>query len=191
MVRKIFVVLFLSPWFSLLFLVNSQIKAQPSERVNCVRSTPQPIVKKSVFPNTKFVLKNIDYVGVVVPLGLETVEFANGDKLAITNSGCEYFSLSFQFETSRFAGNVQDTRYWFARSIDLMNQTQQGLEPPVDIQQGIKALEKYSKNNQHPLVGQEIDYGGQEIRSVVKLAEVKKTTEGNSAVTVIFSVGPL
>jgi hypothetical protein len=196
MIRKFFGVLLFSPVFFGIFtatmLVQGQaLTSQASKPVQCVRSIPQPIVKKAVFPNTNFALKDIDYVGVVVPLGLETVELSNGDKVAITNSGCESFTLSFQFETSRFTGKVQDTKYWLARSVELMQLIEPGLETSLNLKQGINMLEKYMKTAANPAIGHEIDYGGQEIRSIVQLADVKQLGNQSFTVKVIFSTGPL
>jgi hypothetical protein len=200
MICKFFGVLLFSPVFFSMFAVATLCQAETAKSqaskslpksLQCVRSIPQPIVKKSVFPNANFALKNIDYVGVVVPLGLETVELNNGDKVAITNSGCENFTLSFQFETSRFTGQVQDTKYWFARSVELMRQIEPGLESSINLTQGIATLEKYLMTNDNPSIGQEIVYGSQEIRSIVQLADVKKLGNQSFTVKVIFSIGPL
>jgi Fe-S cluster assembly iron-binding protein IscA len=193
MIRKFFGVLLFSPVFFGLFAVATLAQAATSKSpaAQCVRSIPQPIVKKSVFPNANFTLKDIDYVGVIVPLGLETVELSNGDKVAITNSGCENFTLSFQFETSRFTGQVQDTKYWFARSVELMKQLEPGLETSINLKQGINVLDKYTRDTANPAIGHEIDYGDQEIRSIVQLADVKELGNQSFAVKVIFSIGPL
>jgi hypothetical protein len=196
MIRKFVGVLLFSPVFFGMFVVATlasrpALKSQDSKSVQCVRSIPQSIVKKTVFPNTNFALKDIDYVGVVVPLGLETVQFSNGDKVTITNSGCENFTLSFQFETSRFMGNVQDTKYWFARSVELMKQLEPGLETSLNLKQGIAMMEKYMMTTVNPSIGHEIDHGSQEIRSIVQLADVKQLGNQSFTVKVIFSTGPL
>jgi hypothetical protein len=191
MIRKFFGVLLFSPVFFGTFGVATLAQGQVAKPVKCVRSIPQPIIKKSVFPNANFALKDIDYVGVVVPLGLETVELSNGDKVIITNSGCENFTLSFQFETSRFTGKLQDTKYWLARSVELMQLIEPGLEPALNLKQGISMLEKYMMTAVNPSIGHEIDYGGQEIRSIVQLADVKQHGNQNFTVKVVFSTGPL
>jgi hypothetical protein len=191
MIRQFFGVLLFCPVFFSLFSATMLAQGQASKPVECVRSIPQPIVKKTVFPNTNFALKDIDYVGVVVPLGLETVQFSNGDKVTITNSGCENFTLSFQFETSRFTGRVQDTKYWFARSVELMKQLEPGLETSLNLKQGIAMMEKYMMTTVNPSIGHEIDYGSQEIRSIVQLADVKQLGNQSFTVKVIFSTGPL
>ncbi len=171
--------------------MQTAVRAQDSKPTACVRSIPQPIVRKSVFPDANFTIQNIDYVGVVVPLGLETLELSNGDKVIITNSGCENFALSFQFETSRFTGKVQDTKYWLARSVELMRLIELGVDTPVDLQQGINMLEKYLNTVANPVIGHEIDYGDQEIRSIVQLADVRQLGNQSFGLKVIFSVGPL
>jgi hypothetical protein len=189
MVGKVFVAL--SILLATILPTVTLAKDQSPEKIRCARSIPQPIINKSVFPNSKFVLKNIDYGAVVVPLGLETVEFNNGDKLVITNSGCEYFTLSFQFETGRGKDDVTDAKYWFTRSVELMRQTEKGIDKSFDISRGIKALEDYSKSNTNPLIDKDVDYGGQDIRSFFKLEEVKKLDNNKFMVRVSFSVGPL
>jgi hypothetical protein len=191
MIRQFFGVLLFCPVFFSLFSATMLAQGQASKPVECVRSIPQPIVKKTVFPNTNFALKDIDYVGVVVPLGLETVQLSNGDKVIITNSGCENFTLSFQFETSRFTGRVQDTKYWFARSVELMKQLEPGLETSLNLKQGIAMMEKYMMTTVNPSIGHEIDYGSPEIRSIVQLADVKQLGNQSFTVKVIFSTGPL
>jgi hypothetical protein len=204
MICQFFGVLLCCPVFFNLLAVTTlasgqALKSPASKLVECVRSIPTPIVKKAVFPDTSFALKNIDYVGVVVPLGLETVQLKNGDKVTITNSGCENFTLSFQFETSRFTGQLQDTKYWFARSVELMQQIEPGLDTSIaigaskaiDLKQGIAILEKYMMTTANPAIGQEINYGDRDIRSIVQLADVKQLGNQSFAVKVIFSIGPL
>src|ERR1051326_6096260 len=63
---------------------------------DCVRGTPEPVVKKNIFPKTTFQLQADGLTA------YETVDFDNGDKLIITNAGCEYYVLTFRFETARF-----------------------------------------------------------------------------------------
>lgn len=163
------------------------VKNEPSSQIECARAIPKSIVNKSIFPNTKFVLKKDANR---VPYGLETLRFNNGDKLVITHTGCESYILNFQFETSQFAADITDTKYWFARSIQLMRQTEKGIETPTQIHKGIQALKKYSKT-ERPEIGKEIDYGGKDIRSVVSLIEVKKLENKKFVVTVNFYDGPL
>jgi hypothetical protein len=159
-----------------------------STPIECARAIPTPIVNKSVFPNHQFVLKrDADRI----PFGLETVRFRNGDKLVITHTGCESYAFDFQFETSRFVADVTDPKYWFDRSIQLMRQVEEGIMISAQIHRGIMGLEQYTKKNHHPSIGQAIDYGGKDIRSVVKLVEVRKMGLKKFIITVNFYYGPL
>jgi hypothetical protein len=167
-------------------------QATPTEKFECARPVPEPIVKKAVFPNTRFTLSKTDESGQNIPSGTEEVKFNNGDQLTITNSGCEYVTLRFRFETSRLArGRIRDSKYLYSRSAWLMRQTLPGLNTPLRLAQGIKALEKYATQNTQPVLDKKIDYGNAEIRSVVKLVEVKSLPNRKVAVEVLFYYGPL
>ncbi len=161
---------------------------QPSNQIECARAIPQPIVKKAVLPNTKFdLITDTDRV----PIGKETVRFNNGDRLLITHTGCESYIFNFQFETSRFAADITDSKYWYDRAVRLMRQARSGIEVQSNIDKGIQALANYQNTNNRPEIGQKIDYGGRDIRSVVKLVEVKKIGTKKFLVTVDFYYGPL
>jgi hypothetical protein len=168
----------------------SAMQTAPAEKFDCVRSVPTPIIKKTVFPKTSFRLEKIDELGQAIATGTETVQFNNGDRLTITNTGCEYFTLRFRFETSRVARQqISNTQYLYRRSAWLMRQTLPGIH--LNLTRGITALEKYAAQSSKPDLDQEIDYGGQEIRSVVKLVEVKSLPNRKVAVEILFYSGPL
>jgi hypothetical protein len=159
---------------------------------NCVRSIPTPIVKKSIFPNTSFVLKKIgNNNSLIVPEGIETVKLKNGDRLTITNSGCESFALTFRFETDRLTGKTKDSKYWYRRSVRLMKQIVNGLNSPLNLKTGIAALENYSAKNFQPELDTEISYGGSDIRSTVRLGEITTAANGKAIVKILFYYGPL
>jgi hypothetical protein len=168
----------------------SAMQTTPAEKLDCVRSVPTPIIKKTVFPKTSFRLKKIDELGQAIATGTETVQFNNGDRLTITNTGCEYFTLRFRFETSRVdRRQISNTQYLYRRSAWLMRQTLPGLR--LNLTRGITALEKYAAQSPQPDLDQEIDYGGQEIRSVVKLVKVQPLSKQKTVVEVLFYDGPL
>jgi hypothetical protein len=167
-------------------------QATPAAKIECVRPVPQPIVKKAVFPNTRFTLSKADESGQNIPSGTETVKFNNGDRLTITNSGCEYVNLRFRFETSRFdRQQISNSQYLYRRSAWLMRQTLRGLETPLDLAKGTIALEKYAAQSPQPDLDQIIKYGGTEIQSVVKLVQVKPLSKRKTVVEVLFYYGPI
>jgi hypothetical protein len=172
-------------------LKNTETTQAETTPYNCARPTPEPIVKKSIFPNTKFILKKIDRYGQAIPNGLETVIFKNGDRLDISNSGCEIFTLNFRFETSQLTGKMKDNKYLYNRSAWLMSQILPGLKPSLNLTGGIAALKKYAAKQISPEIGKEIDYGNPEIRSVVRLSQIKQLPNKKVVVEILFYYGPL
>jgi hypothetical protein len=162
-----------------------------SQQEVCVRAVPKPIVKKRVFPNTKFSLIREQQSGYTIATGIETIELVNGDRLTITNTGCEYVTLVFEFDTNRIErSKINDRRYLYRRSAWLMKQVRSGLNSPLDLQRGIAALEKYADTPQ-PQLDKEIDYGGADMRSIVRLESVQYLRTNEIGAKIIFSFGPL
>lgn len=159
-------------------------------RDECVRGQAQPIVRKSVFPNTRFTLDADSLTGT------ETVEFDNGDRLTIQNQGCEYFILTFRFETSRFREDAANIPYWYRQSAVLASEIRKGVDAPFALEQGVERLIRHielDKPNDYANLkyGQEIDYGGTDIRSYVTLDKVEKLSDSAFAITMSFTDGPL
>jgi hypothetical protein len=170
---------------------NTLEKIAETTSFNCARSIPKPILKKSVFPSSKFVLNLVDEHGQAIPEGIETVLLKNGDQLKITNSGCEFVSLKFTFQTNRVSGKTKDNKYLYNRSAMLMRNVLRGIDSPLKLKQGIAALEKYASVNSDPQLDKEIDYGNPDIRSVVRLGNVKRLPNKKSVVEILFYYGPL
>jgi hypothetical protein len=162
-----------------------------TNQFDCVRPVPESVVKKSVFPQSKFVLKKVDDNGQAILNGIETVLFKNGDQLKITNSGCEFVTLNFKFQISQVLKERKNTKYLYNRSILLMRSILPGIDSPINLREGIAALQSYSSKNPHPQIDTEIDYGNPEIRSVVKLVEAKQLTNKKFTVEILFYYGPL
>jgi hypothetical protein len=163
-----------------------------SQTETCVRAVPKPIAKKQVFPNTKFSLSRERQSGYTIATGTETIELVNSDRLTITNTGCEYVTLVFEFDTNRIElAKINDRRYVYARSAWLMKQVRSGLNSPLDLQRGIAALEKYAATQTQPQLDKEIDYGGADMRSIVRLESVKHLRKNKVGAKIIFSFGPL
>jgi len=103
----------------------------------CVRGQAEPIIKKEYFPNTTFTLQADSITAI------ETVQFDNGDKLTIKNWGCEYYVLTFNFETTQFQKDTTDLKFWYQSTIQLMTSILAGLDAPIDIKKGLTFLESY------------------------------------------------
>ena len=140
-----------------------------------MRAAPKPIVIKRVFPKTTFLLKkNKAYP--FESIGFETVNFKNGDKLVIENSGCENFTLIFWFETSRFIGTPNDVKLGYQTAIRLMQEIQSGIDAPIAIRKGIRALNTYATKTTHPQFNREIDFGGSDIRDFASVVGLTIST---------------
>lgn len=159
-------------------------------RDECARGQAEPIIKKSVFPKTQFILQPDSLTAI------ETVDFDNGDKLTIKNWGCEYYILTFHFETSRFQDDTSNIAYWYKKSVLLLSELSKGLDAPVDIEKGINKLINHidldmHNNYKNLKLGQAIDFGGNEIREFVTVEKIEKLADKKFAVTISFTTGPL
>lgn len=159
-------------------------------QTDCARGAAEPIIKKTVYPKTTFVLQPDNITGI------ETVILENSDKLIIKNWGCENYVLTFRFETSRFVKDTTDFSFWFKSAGSLMTDILAGLEAPIDIKNGIKKLNIHidsdkTDNNKNLKLGDDIDFGGEDIQSFVSVDRIEKLTNKKYAVEISFTTGPL
>lgn len=165
--------------------------ATEQEQFNdCVRGQAESIIQKEDYPNTTFVLQPDSITAI------ETVAFDNSDKLIVRNWGCEYFVLTFRFETTKFQQDTTNLEFWFRSAGRLMTEMLGGLDAPIDIKRGLVFLDSYilrdEKNNYENLkLGEEIDFDGSEIRSFVTVDSIEKLIDNKNAVTISFATGPL
>lgn len=169
---------------------NTEIKGEPEQSNDCVRGQAEPVVQKADYPNTTFVLQPDSITAI------ETVSFNNGDKLIIRNWGCEYYVLTFRFETSNYQSDTTDLPFWFRTANRLMTSMLGGLDAPIDIKRGLVMLESYILRDEKSgfknlQLGEEIDFGGTDIRSFVTLDRIEKIDDKKFGVTVSFATGPL
>src|SRR3954468_17878599 len=103
---------------------------------NCVRDVPVAIVKINAFPKMSFELQPNKQVGI------ETIDLENGDKVIIKNWGCNYYALTFRFETSRFQSEPTNIPFWYKRTVTLLNELTSKIEAPapIDIERGTDRL---------------------------------------------------
>lgn len=154
--------------------------------LDCVRSLPEPILLKEYLPDAQFEFLKKERKGI------ETASFGNGDRLTIENSGCEFFVLSFHFETNRFQADLNNTDYWYDAALQLMNEILPGVDSPLDIESGNKKLVRYIAKNKSKLkFNTEIDYGEDDIRSFIYLDPVEKLDDGKFSINISYAFGPL
>lgn len=155
------------------------------EHFDCVRGQAQPVVKKSIFPNSNFRLNEDNRTGI------ESLVRNNGDTLEIRNWGCEYFVLTFRFETSRFKGDTTDIAFWLDKAVIMMNEIQSGIDTPLDISGGTLAASALLKENKNYVLGEEIVSRGGSIRSFATFDRIQKLSDNRYAVEISYATGPL
>lgn len=166
---------------------NFQPKETESE---CIRGEANPIIKKEIYPHSTFVMQPDNLTA------YETLTFDNKDKLIIHNYGCEYYILTFRFETTRFQEEITNLPFWFSKSATLMSEIQIGIDTAFDIKKGLENLEIYIENNSkndnmNLKLGEQIDFGDEDIRSFVTVDKIEKVTDKKYAVEISFALGPL
>ncbi len=73
-----------------------------------------------------------------------------------------------------------------------MQKLQKNLDPPINLQNGIKKLQSYVLNSSKSFhYNEEIDYGEQDIQSFLVVDKPYPLSERQYVVAVSFSVGPL
>ena len=159
--------------------------------VECVRSVPVPILKKSVFPKKTFNLtKSKENPGEMI--GYEKVKVNKGSDLTIVNAGCENYTLTFQFLVKNQNRPTTDTKFWYKTAIELMNSIKKGIRS-VDldlINRGLRAVTTYLHKTKKPKFENYLEFGGTDIRDTVVLDKVSQQA-GKHKVAISFSVGPL
>lgn len=157
---------------------------QPEEP-ECVRGAAEPLIDSTVFPNTKFWLLKDSITG------YEAVKLGNGDSLTIKNWGCEYYCLTFSFETTRLKDKISDTKTWYNHAASLMEEVSKGLKSAIDIEKGVAALKQYSDTSENPKFKRDIDYGGTlDYREIISIEKVSRT-KNKTTVVITYCNGPL
>ncbi|TGE28209.1 hypothetical protein [Hymenobacter metallicola] len=166
------------------------VPAPPEQDESCPRGVAEPVVRKKVFPKTSFRRLPDKRTG------LETVALPLGDRLTIHHEGCEYYVLRFHFETARFRQSPTALDAWFRNAAQLLTETAPGLDSPVDIAGGLRALRTYldrHKGNkaQALVLGQEIAYGSETLPSFVSVDRIARLAGNTVAVELSLAIGPL
>lgn len=155
-------------------------------RNDCIRGQAEPIVIPTIENKAHFELQKDSLTGV------ERFYTTQGDFVEITNSGCEYYTLTFRIETSKYNAETSALKYWYLSTYKLMKDISTQLDSPIEINEGLDALNNYISKNVFELkLEEEIDFGEDVIRSFVTLKKIEKIHQNKYAVIISFSVGPL
>lgn len=151
----------------------------------CSRGVAQPVLKKETFKGVIFT-RNSDQ-----RTATEILEFANGDRLAINHWGCEYYVLTFRFETSRFQAEETDLSYWIDKATILLFEVQSGLDTPLDVKGGINELRHLVEGSKTYNLGEEMIYDDHEVRDFVSIDLIENLRDGRYAIEISLATGPL
>lgn len=164
---------------------SAHVSGDVVDFADCPRSVPERIVKSSVEPQPTFELNKEKSVGT------ETLQFDNGDRLVVKNWGCEYFVVTFRFETNRFKADTTNLMYWLDKSAVLMGEITEAVDAPLDFNGGVVAMRRMNNPEIKYELGQEIVYSDGEIRQFTTLDRVQQIDDSRYAVEVSFALGPL
>ncbi|MBS7564878.1 hypothetical protein KHS38_10720 [Mucilaginibacter sp. Bleaf8] len=163
-----------------------------AEEDECPKGVAEPVLSKKLFPDAVFKLDTDRRSGI------ETVQMSNGDKLTVQGSGCEYYMLTFRFETSRFSADTTNLPYWFDKAAVLMRELddKKAIDCPLEIGTGIHALiskvQKSGSSKENGLqLEDEIVYIGPDPRQFVSVNRIQRLSEQRYAVEVMFGYGPI
>lgn len=151
----------------------------------CTRGAAEPVIKKNVYPQASFHLNDDHHTGT------ETVALPSGDLLTIKHWGCEYYVLTFRFETSRFQADTTQTLYWLDKACTLMEETTPALEAPRTIEDGTLFIRNYLKDASGYALQEELVFYDDMIRDFATLDKIEQLAEERFAVEITFATGPL
>jgi len=151
---------------------------------DCVRGEPEPVLKKAIYPNEIFQRQ---------PDGTatESVDLENNDHLIIYHKGCEYYWLTFRFETSRFQADTTDVLYWMDKAVGCMRDIRNGLDAPIAIDNGTDAIALLLKEKNTDALTDEIVFEEGSIRSAAAFDRIQKIDDRRYAIEISFFTGPL
>lgn len=158
--------------------------AEDTESYDCPLAEAQPVVKKSIYPQSVFKISKDGRTAT------ETVALDRGEQLIVKRWGCEYYVLTFRFETTRFKGDTTDLMYWLDKAVTMMNEVEKGIDVPIDIPGGTAAALTLAKEKRNYLLGEEIVYHEGSIRSFVTFDRVQKIDDAKFAVEISYASGP-
>jgi len=157
---------------------------ETTESYDCPRGQAESVVKKAVYPHSIFKLNDDNRTGT------ETVTLDNDDQLIIKSGGCEYYLLTFRFETTRFNGDTTDITFWLDKAVILMNEIEKGIDVPIDISGGSAAASKLAKEKRNYLLGEEIVYKEGSVRGFVTFDRIQKIDDARFAIEISYASGP-
>jgi hypothetical protein len=134
----------------------------------CVRGEPE-----AMFPNRVATIRSTAFHPVSSHEATEEVVFAGGERLRIRNWGCEYFVLTFRYESKALIASG-DGRAWHQRAAEVLERLAR-LKPraPFDLPLAARQLRKALRTPAALPLEQEIDVEGDGVEFLQARVSVK------------------
>ncbi|WP_341899953.1 hypothetical protein [Fluviicola taffensis] len=167
------------------------VSISPEDTLNydCTRSIPSPVLDSTAFRDWNFKLEKIQEGNVLQ--GIEYALLKSGNYLTIINSGCEYYSLTFEFTTRNYSGKTDDLAYWAKTTVSLLNEIKDHCHAPVDWETLEKELLKAYQTNSKNALKKELIINDSEIGTIASLEKVEQLDKQMVKISLQYSVGPL
>jgi hypothetical protein len=117
---------------------------EKTENSHCFNTVTQRVINTSVLPGVEY--EQVDL------MGYEKLCLPTGDHLLIINWGCEFYHLTFRFETSRFGTDTSNVKQWYSILTQLLYVIEPAIDSPVKIQLGINEIQSYLSQDSTPVV---------------------------------------
>jgi hypothetical protein len=164
-------------------MTQNDVSTSVPDDSGCIREQARSVVSKNVYPNAVFRLNDDHHTGT------DKIDLKNGERLMIRYWGCEYYVLTFQFETSRFQADTTDVLFWVGKGYQLMTEVEKGIDSP-QVTQGIEGLKTFLKAPKKLRLGEEILFSSGEIRNYATVDRIQKLDGKKYRIEISFLSGP-
>jgi hypothetical protein len=163
----------------------------PEDTLNydCTRSIPGPVLDSTAFRDWNFKLEKIQEGNVLQ--GIEFAFLKNGNSLRITNSGCEYYSLTFEFTIKNHSEKTDNLTYWAKTTVSLLNEIKNHCDAPINWKTLEKELLKTYQANSNNALKKELIINDSEIGTVASLEKIEQLDKQTFNISLQYSIGPL
>jgi hypothetical protein len=100
--------------FSIMYLGTVFADRQSADS-GCTRGQPEPLFVSSNSAVTAHSFKENSSTEAI-----EEVTFVSGDKLTIKNWGCEYYIISFRYESDGIVSQEESPEFWFTKAAEAL-----------------------------------------------------------------------
>jgi hypothetical protein len=163
--------------------------AEDTMDYECTRSIPSPVLDSSHFRDWSFKLNKILDGNVLE--GTESAQLKSGTHLKITNSGCEYYTLIFEFTTFDHKEKITNLSYWAKKTVELLHEIKAHCDASIDWKILEKELLSYYEENSNSELNHELIINDSEIGTSAYLEKLEQLDKQSVKISLCYTVGPL